>query len=71
MTLLNKPSLVFADVAVAGVETKYFRRIRCHDMNELVNMGEVENENGHDRVKVVKIRIDSRNDKKNQWQRQV
>ena len=40
-------------------------------MNEFVNMGEVENENGHDRVKVVKIRIDSRNDKQNQWQRQV
>ena len=54
-------------MAVAGVETKCFRRIRCHDMNEFIDVGEVENENGRGRVKVVKIRINSGNDKQNQW----
>ena len=54
-------------MAVAGVERKCFRRIRCHDMNEFIDVGEVENKNGHGRVKVVKIRINSVNDKQNQW----
>ena len=47
------------------LETKCFRRTRSCDMNEFVNAGEVENENGRDRVKVVKIRIDSGNNKQN------
>ena len=33
--------------------------------HEFVNVEEVENENGRDKVNVVKIRIDSGNDKQN------
>ena len=52
-------------MAVAGVETKCFRRTRSCDMNEFVNAGEVENENGRSRVKVVKRWIGSGDNKQN------
>ena len=33
----------FCDMAVAGIESKCFRRTKSCDMNEFVNVGEVEN----------------------------
>ena len=58
-------ALRICDMAVAGIETKCFRKTRSCDMNEFVNVEEVENGNGRGRVKVVKIRIDSGTDKQN------
>ena len=63
MILLNKPSLVFVGSAIWPL--REWKQSVCCDMNEFVNVEEVENENGHGRVKVVKIRIDSGNNKQN------
>ena len=52
-------------MAVAGVEINCFKRTRRCDIDEFVNAREADSENGRGRVKVVKIRIDSGNNKQN------